>query len=210
MILFLLSPIQTIRQNNLLALIFPPVLNENHEIPGIPDILTEQVIKVHMHKWILKRFGQIRVGQDENEQCWPRFGPNNPNVVNWRRQKIETNQKITQENDPDPETTRDLERIEEVGIKNKIMNEGVEQEALIEQNASTQCLNVSDEPSQSLVAQDTTKQQASTVPNPKVSSKNGQKRSKRAKANPLNGSSEEEDDQNPQSYKQNEPEDARR
>lgn len=47
-------------------------------------------------------------------------------------QKIETNQKITQENNPDPETIRDMERIEEVGMENKIMNIGVEQEAIIE------------------------------------------------------------------------------
>ncbi|KAA6360253.1 MAG: hypothetical protein EZS28_044220, partial [Streblomastix strix] len=67
--------------------IFPPTLNAEQEIPGIPNILTKETIKDHMHKWRLKGFGLLPVGKEDEGNHWPGFGPGVPNVTDWRKAK---------------------------------------------------------------------------------------------------------------------------
>ncbi|KAA6352839.1 MAG: hypothetical protein EZS28_051634 [Streblomastix strix] len=64
--------------------IFPPALNAEQEIPGIPNILTKETIKDHMHKWMLKGFDLIPVGKDDDGNHWPGFGPGVPHATDWK------------------------------------------------------------------------------------------------------------------------------
>ncbi|KAA6378700.1 MAG: hypothetical protein EZS28_025775, partial [Streblomastix strix] len=67
--------------------IFPPILNTEQEIPGIPNVLTKETIKDHMHKWMLKGFDLIPVGKDDEGNHWPGFGPGVPHASDWRKAK---------------------------------------------------------------------------------------------------------------------------
>ncbi|KAA6362168.1 MAG: hypothetical protein EZS28_042305, partial [Streblomastix strix] len=67
--------------------IFPPALNAEQEIPGIPNILTKETIKEHMRRWMLKGFDLIPVGKDDDGQYWPGFGPGVPHATDWRKAK---------------------------------------------------------------------------------------------------------------------------
>ncbi|KAA6339732.1 MAG: hypothetical protein EZS28_052588, partial [Streblomastix strix] len=67
--------------------IFPPTLNAEQEIPGIPNVLTKETIKDHMHKWILKGFDLIPVGKDDEGHYWPGFGPRVPHATDWKKAK---------------------------------------------------------------------------------------------------------------------------
>ncbi|KAA6390378.1 MAG: hypothetical protein EZS28_014096 [Streblomastix strix] len=53
--------------------IFPLVLSVDQEIPGIPNVLTKETIKDHMHKWMLKVFDLIPVCKNDEGQYWPGF-----------------------------------------------------------------------------------------------------------------------------------------
>ncbi|KAA6370094.1 MAG: hypothetical protein EZS28_034380, partial [Streblomastix strix] len=74
--------------------IFPPTLNAEQEIPGIPNILTKKTIKEHMHMWILKGFDLIPVGKDDEGNHWLGFGPGVPHATDWRKAK-QQGQKLT-------------------------------------------------------------------------------------------------------------------
>ncbi|KAA6357287.1 MAG: hypothetical protein EZS28_047186 [Streblomastix strix] len=67
--------------------IFPPTLNAEQEIPGIPNVLTKEIIKDLMHKWMLKGFDQITVGKNEEGQYQPGFGPGVRYATDWRKSK---------------------------------------------------------------------------------------------------------------------------
>ncbi|KAA6394467.1 MAG: hypothetical protein EZS28_010004 [Streblomastix strix] len=67
--------------------IFPPALNVEQEIPGIPNVLTKETIKEHMRRWMLKGFYLIPVGKDDEGQYWPGFGPGVPHATDWRKAK---------------------------------------------------------------------------------------------------------------------------
>ncbi|KAA6381191.1 MAG: hypothetical protein EZS28_023283 [Streblomastix strix] len=67
--------------------IFPPTLNAEQETPGIPNILTKETIKDHMHKWMLKGFDLIPVGKDDEGNHWPGFGPGVRHTADWRKAK---------------------------------------------------------------------------------------------------------------------------
>ncbi|KAA6368286.1 MAG: hypothetical protein EZS28_036186, partial [Streblomastix strix] len=67
--------------------IFPPTLNAEQEIPGIPNILTKETIKDHMHKWMLKGFDLIPVGKDDEGNHWPGFDPGVPHATDWWKAK---------------------------------------------------------------------------------------------------------------------------
>ncbi|KAA6358179.1 MAG: hypothetical protein EZS28_046294, partial [Streblomastix strix] len=67
--------------------IFPPALNAEQEIPGIPNVLIKETIKDHMHKWMLKGFDLISVGKDDEGHYWPGFGPGVPHATDWRKTK---------------------------------------------------------------------------------------------------------------------------
>ncbi|KAA6353536.1 MAG: hypothetical protein EZS28_050937, partial [Streblomastix strix] len=70
-----------------LSTISPPTLNAEQEIPGIPNVLTKETIKDHMHRWMLKGFDLIPVGKDDEGHCWPGFGPGVPHATDWRKTK---------------------------------------------------------------------------------------------------------------------------
>ncbi|KAA6352757.1 MAG: hypothetical protein EZS28_051717 [Streblomastix strix] len=63
--------------------IFPPTLNAEQEIPGISNVLTQETIKDHMCRWMLKGFDLIPVGKDDEGQYWPGFGPGVPHATDW-------------------------------------------------------------------------------------------------------------------------------
>ncbi|KAA6402915.1 MAG: hypothetical protein EZS28_001556 [Streblomastix strix] len=67
--------------------IFPPALNAEQEIPGIPNELTKETIKDQMRRWMLKGFDLILVGKDDEGQCWPGFGPDVPHATDQRQSK---------------------------------------------------------------------------------------------------------------------------
>ncbi|KAA6358287.1 MAG: hypothetical protein EZS28_046186, partial [Streblomastix strix] len=67
--------------------IFPPALNAEQEIPGIPNVLTKETIKDHTHKWMLKGFDLISVGKDDEGHYWPCFGLGVLQTTNWRKSK---------------------------------------------------------------------------------------------------------------------------
>ncbi|KAA6391900.1 MAG: hypothetical protein EZS28_012574 [Streblomastix strix] len=67
--------------------IFPPTLNAEQEIPGIPNVLTKEIIKDHMHKWMLKGFDLIPVGKDDEGHYQLGFGPGVPHATDWRKAK---------------------------------------------------------------------------------------------------------------------------
>ncbi|KAA6374882.1 MAG: hypothetical protein EZS28_029592 [Streblomastix strix] len=67
--------------------IFPPALNAEQEIPGIPNVLTKETIREHMRSWMLKGFDLIPVGKDDDGQYWPGFGPGVPHATDWRKAK---------------------------------------------------------------------------------------------------------------------------
>ncbi|KAA6380049.1 MAG: hypothetical protein EZS28_024423 [Streblomastix strix] len=67
--------------------IFPPALNSEQEIPGIPNVLTKETIREHMRRQMLKRFDLIPVSKDDEGQYWPRFGPGVPHATDWRKSK---------------------------------------------------------------------------------------------------------------------------
>ncbi|KAA6390572.1 MAG: hypothetical protein EZS28_013904 [Streblomastix strix] len=67
--------------------IFPPTLNVEQEIPGIPNILTKETIKDHMHRWMLNGFDLIQMGKDDEGHYWPGFGPGVPHATYWRKTK---------------------------------------------------------------------------------------------------------------------------
>ncbi|KAA6375058.1 MAG: hypothetical protein EZS28_029415 [Streblomastix strix] len=67
--------------------IFPPALNAELEIQKIPNVLTKETIKEHMHRWMLKGFDLIPVGMDDEGQYWPGFGPGEPHAIDWRKAK---------------------------------------------------------------------------------------------------------------------------
>ncbi|KAA6368987.1 MAG: hypothetical protein EZS28_035486, partial [Streblomastix strix] len=67
--------------------IFVPTLNAEQEIPGIPNVLTKETIKDHMHKWMLKGFDLIPVGKDDEGQYWMGFCPSVPHATDWRKSK---------------------------------------------------------------------------------------------------------------------------
>ncbi|KAA6385563.1 MAG: hypothetical protein EZS28_018915 [Streblomastix strix] len=48
--------------------IFPPALNAEQEIPGIPNVLTKETIKDRMRRWMLKGFDLMSVGKDDEGQ----------------------------------------------------------------------------------------------------------------------------------------------
>ncbi|KAA6310676.1 MAG: hypothetical protein EZS28_056271 [Streblomastix strix] len=48
-----------------LSTIFPPTLNAEQDIPGIPNVLTIKTIIDHVHKCMLKGFDLIPVGKDD-------------------------------------------------------------------------------------------------------------------------------------------------
>ncbi|KAA6392777.1 MAG: hypothetical protein EZS28_011700 [Streblomastix strix] len=68
--------------------IFPPTLNAEQEIPGIPNILIKETNKDQMQKWLLKRFNLIPVGKNDEVHYWPGFGPGVPHATDWRKVKI--------------------------------------------------------------------------------------------------------------------------
>ncbi|KAA6358612.1 MAG: hypothetical protein EZS28_045861, partial [Streblomastix strix] len=57
------------------------------EIPGIPNVLTKETIKDHMHKRMLKGFDLIPVGKDDEGLYWPRLGPGVPHATDRRKAK---------------------------------------------------------------------------------------------------------------------------
>ncbi|KAA6388216.1 MAG: hypothetical protein EZS28_016255, partial [Streblomastix strix] len=67
--------------------IFPPTLNVEQEIPGIPNVLSKETIKEHMRRWMLKGFDLIPVGKDDKGQYWPGFDPGVPHATDWRKAK---------------------------------------------------------------------------------------------------------------------------
>ncbi|KAA6399757.1 MAG: hypothetical protein EZS28_004706 [Streblomastix strix] len=67
--------------------IFPPQLNAEQEIPGIPNGLTKETIKEHMRRWMLKGFDLIPVSKDDEGHYWPGYGPGVPHATDWRNSK---------------------------------------------------------------------------------------------------------------------------
>ncbi|KAA6369964.1 MAG: hypothetical protein EZS28_034509 [Streblomastix strix] len=67
--------------------IFPPTLNVEQEIPGIPNISTKETTKDHMRRWMLKGFDLIPVGKDDEGHYWPSFGPGIPHATDRRKTK---------------------------------------------------------------------------------------------------------------------------
>ncbi|KAA6382212.1 MAG: hypothetical protein EZS28_022263 [Streblomastix strix] len=67
--------------------IFPPTLNMEQEIPGIPNVLTKETIKDQMRRWVLKGFDLKPVGKDDEGQCWPGFDPGVPHATDWKKSK---------------------------------------------------------------------------------------------------------------------------
>ncbi|KAA6354151.1 MAG: hypothetical protein EZS28_050322 [Streblomastix strix] len=64
-----------------LSTTFPPALNTQQEKPEVPNVMIKETIKDLMHKWMLKGFDLITVGQDNEGQYWPGFGPSIPHVT---------------------------------------------------------------------------------------------------------------------------------
>ncbi|KAA6376754.1 MAG: hypothetical protein EZS28_027719 [Streblomastix strix] len=67
--------------------VFPPALIAEQEIPEIPNVITKDIIKDHMHKWMLKGFDLISVGNNDKDQYWPDFGSGVPHATDWRKAK---------------------------------------------------------------------------------------------------------------------------
>ncbi|KAA6360071.1 MAG: hypothetical protein EZS28_044402, partial [Streblomastix strix] len=67
--------------------IFPPTLNAEQEIPGIPNILTKETIKDHMHNWMLKGFDLVSIGKNDEAHYWTEFDPGVACATDWRKAK---------------------------------------------------------------------------------------------------------------------------
>ncbi|KAA6363033.1 MAG: hypothetical protein EZS28_041440 [Streblomastix strix] len=67
--------------------IFPPTLNAEQKIPGIPNILTKETIKDNMHKSKQKGFDLIPMGKDDEGHYWPVFVTGVQHVKDWMKAK---------------------------------------------------------------------------------------------------------------------------
>ncbi|KAA6335875.1 MAG: hypothetical protein EZS28_052923 [Streblomastix strix] len=69
------------------ATIFLPALNAEQEIPGIPNVLTKEIIKDHTNRQMLKNLTILPVGKNVEGQYWPGFGPDVSHATDWRKTK---------------------------------------------------------------------------------------------------------------------------